>query len=97
MPRNPIYRDVAGAPFKLGERVRVVGPGDETFDPRYLGRSGTVVYLEYGCGCGQTYPGDPMIGVRFRNTVEEEFWKAELLHVVERNSLKPRRAGAVAR
>lgn len=32
---------------------------------RFVGRIGTVDYLEYECGCGQRYPDVPMVGVRF--------------------------------
>ena|SRR5258708_35879653 len=77
MGRRPIYVDVDGAPFKIGDRVRVTRGTDETFDPSYKGRVGIVEYLEYGCGCGQSYPQDPMIGVRFRGDVDE-FWREEL-------------------
>jgi hypothetical protein len=34
MSQNPIYNNVRGAPFRIGESVRVVGSEDETFDPR---------------------------------------------------------------
>ena len=78
MGRNPIYHDVSGAPFRIGERVRVVSSKDETFDPHFIGRTGSVKYLEYECGCGQSYPDDPMIGVEFRARGTEEFWREEL-------------------
>lgn len=78
MGRSPIYDNVRGAPFEIGERVRVTSSKDETFDSRYKGRVGTIEYLEYQCGCGQTYPHDPMIGVKFREGVIEEFWAEEL-------------------
>jgi hypothetical protein len=70
--------NIPGAPFHIGARVLVVGPGDETFDPKYLGKTGVVEYYEYDCGCGQTFPEDPMIGVRFANGSKQEFWKEEL-------------------
>ena len=76
--RRPIYHDVDRAPYKLGAHVRVIGSKDETFDPRYKGRIGTVDYLEYQCGCGQSYPVDPMIGVKFHDNAVEEFWMEEL-------------------
>jgi hypothetical protein len=74
---NPIYVNVAGAPFKVGDRVRVTHGTDLTFDHRYQGRVGIVGYFEYQCGCGQSYPNDPMIGVRFREDIAE-FWAEEL-------------------
>jgi hypothetical protein len=51
----PIYTDVVGAPFRIGERVRVGGSKDETFDRSFKGRVGSVEYFEYECGCGQSY------------------------------------------
>jgi hypothetical protein len=75
---RPIKRHVEDAPVQTGTRVLVVGPGDETFDRAFLGKEGDVVYLEFDCGCGQTYPSDPMIGVEFANGKIEEFWFAEL-------------------
>jgi hypothetical protein len=77
MGRRPIYVDVGGAPFKIGDRVRVTRGADETFDASYKGCTGIVEYFEYGCGCGQSYPRDPMIGVRFRSGLAE-FWREEL-------------------
>ena len=73
-----IYHDVAGAPFKIGERVTVVSLLDDTADAEFLGQIGWVFYFEYCCGCGQTFPNDPMIGVRFGERTAE-FWKEELV------------------
>ena len=78
MNAAPIYANVAGSPFRLGQPVRVVGSRDETFQRARQGRMGIVSYFEYHCGCGQTYPKDPMVGVRFRDGTVEEFWKEEL-------------------
>jgi len=80
---NPIYLPIPGAPFAPGDRVRVVDIIDGTVDERVVvGLSGTVVYQEYECGCGQTYPGDPMIGVKLDgfdpDILQTEFWKEEL-------------------
>jgi len=90
MGKKPIYHDIEGAPFKVGERVRVVGGVDETFNKRYLGRIGTVQYFEYQCGCGQSEPNDPMIGVSFLDASTEEFWKEELVRFRGRTSPGPR-------
>jgi CarS bacterial SH3 domain len=76
--RNPIYCNVSGAPLAIGDRVRIVSGTDETFDPRFTGRIGLVRYLEYECGCGQSFPHDPMIGVGFHTGKTEEFWREEL-------------------
>jgi hypothetical protein len=75
---SPIYKNVQGAPFRIGESVRVVGSEDETFDRSYKRRVGTIEYFEYECGCGQSYPSDPMIGVKFRDGQTAEFWAEEL-------------------
>jgi hypothetical protein len=75
--RDGIYRDLKGAPFKIGDKVKFVYRADETADRRFLNREGTVLYFEYTCGCGQTFPDDPMIGVKFVRCVKE-FWKEEL-------------------
>jgi hypothetical protein len=89
MGSNPIHHDVGGAPFRIGERVHILSSKDETLDHRFVGRIGSVKYLEYECGCGQTYPHDPMIGVEFRDRKTEEFWKDEL------GSFRPRSAKPV--
>lgn len=73
---NPIYEDVDGAPFLIGQAVKVVKVDESTYG--LFGRVGTVVYYEYECGCGQTFPEDPMIGVRFEDGDREEFWAEEL-------------------
>jgi hypothetical protein len=75
--RDGIYHDVDGAPFKIGETVKVVSFCDDTADEEFLGCRGTVIYFEYSCGCGQTFPKDPMIGVQFAGRTAE-FWKEEL-------------------
>ncbi len=75
-----VEHNIAGAPFSIGDKVRVLcNPNkDETFDDTLVNHTGKVIFLEYNCGCGQTFPYDPMIGVRFRNGRIEEFWKEEL-------------------
>ena len=74
----PIYADVKGAPFFIGQRVTVHRLVDETVNKSFLLRSGIVHYFDYDCGCGQSYPEDPMIGVHFPNGDIEEFWREEL-------------------
>ena len=73
-----IDTDVPGAPFKIGAPVRVVQLVDETGNRAWRGRTGTVKFFSYDCGCGQTYPDDPMIGVESPRGKIEEFWKEEL-------------------
>lgn len=75
---RPLACDVTGAPFRVGDLVVVVAASDETCAKRCLGKSGRVVYFEYSCGCGQTYPYDPMIGVQFAEGTQEEFWREEI-------------------
>jgi len=84
---NPIHHDVDGAPLRIGTYVRVRQIIDESADKYFLGRVGTVQYFEYSCGSGQSYPNDPMIGVKFRKRIAE-FWTEEL----EPASMKPRKS-----
>lgn len=80
MTAHPIREPVPGAPFQPGDLIRVVQAVDpEIHDVgEWVGRTGLVDYLEYECGAGQTYPGDPMIGVKFSEPATEEFWPEEL-------------------
>ncbi len=75
--QDGIYQNVEGAPFKIGDMVKVVSFSDDSADEAFLGYRGAVLYFEYSCGCGQTFPDDPMIGVRFGEKTAE-FWKEEL-------------------
>jgi hypothetical protein len=76
----PLYKNVDSAPFHIGDRVKVLNNpnNDETFDTQFAFKSGVIVYFEYECGCGQDFPEDPMIGVRFKTGIVEEFWKEEI-------------------
>jgi len=82
--REAIYFDVNGAPFRIGESVRVVYLADDTADSKFLGQKGRVLYFEYSCGCGQTFPNDPMIGVQFGERTAE-FWEEELTRPGDRD------------
>lgn len=81
LPACPIRDKTDGAPFQPGERVKVVAAlHPEVDDGRpYIGRAGTVDYLEYFCGCGQSFPHDPMIGVLFDEGGGREFWHEEIV------------------
>ena len=83
---KPNYRrfDIEGAPFKIGSKVQVLNNplNDETFDKKYSHKIGEIMFFEYDCGCGQTFPVDPMIGVKFLNGKVAEFWKEELLLIL---------------
>lgn len=75
-----IYNNVDGAPFQIGEKVQILNnPNkDDTFDKQFAFKSGVIIYFEYECGCGQYFPKDPMIGVKFENGRVEEFWEEEI-------------------
>lgn len=66
--------------IEISDRVIVLSNpnNDDTFAIQYVGLEGRVKYFDYDCGCGQTYPNDPMIGVEFSNGEIEEFWKEEV-------------------
>ena len=53
---------------------------DDTGDADYLGRVGEVLEFDFDCGCGQSYPDDPMIKVLFGDGIEE-FWREEIRRV----------------
>ncbi len=73
------YYNIEGAPFNIGDKVIVLNnPADDTLNKKFIGKKGEVSFFEYDCGCGQTFPNDPMIGVKFDNGRSGEFWKEEL-------------------
>lgn len=74
------FHNVDGAPYRIGDNVKVLNnpSNDETFDLRFVGREGIVEHFDYDCGCGQTFPNDPMIGVKFSDGMIEEFWSEEI-------------------
>ena len=78
MPQSKIREDVDGAPHGIGRTVRIVFARDETFDKRFMGKIGEIVHYCYSCGCGQSFPDDPMIGVQFKSGKIEEFWSDEM-------------------
>lgn len=78
---NHRYEYIEGAPIQVGALVVIGDSLDGTFDHSRRGQPGVVVHLDYDCGCGQTYPGDPMIGVRFSDGQVDEFWLEEFILV----------------
>jgi hypothetical protein len=76
----PLNKNVDCAPFKIGDKIKVLNNpnNDETFNKLFISKSGLVIYYDYECGCGQNFPDDPMIGVRFENGIVEEYWKEEI-------------------
>ncbi len=79
IPQGKIRKNIRDAPYAIGDCVKVVYSADDTFDHKYIGHVGKVSYYNYSCGCGQTYPNDPMIGVEFNSRDSEEFWKEEVI------------------
>lgn len=75
-----IRHDIDGAPFHIGAYVEVtqILDPDTVVSGAEVGDVGWVEHYEYECGCGQTYPHDPMIGVLTTRGVREEFWEEEL-------------------
>jgi len=77
---RPVFVHTPGAPYQPGASV-IIHASEESGEldvSKHFGRHGVVEYLEYSCGCGQTYPGDPMIAVRFPAGDIEEFWRGEI-------------------
>lgn len=95
MAARPIREHVEGAPFQPTEKVIVFcaidrdianegeygSEGSDTDAARYVGSCGVVEYLEYECGCGQSFPADPMVGVHLLSGVRMEFWPEELRRI----------------
>ena len=75
---KPIYERVEGSPYQPKENVIVLGFSDETGDQEFIGKTGVIEYLEFSCGCGQAYPNDPMIGIRFPDGSLIECWSEEI-------------------
>jgi len=90
-PTRTCFDSVEGAPFSIGESVVVSSLSDDSADPSFLFKRGIVDHLDYTCGCGQTYPQDPMIGVRFPSGEVEEFWREELRSATPSMALRPAR------
>ncbi len=89
--------DVDGAPVRMGAVVRIADTSpDGTFDPRFLGRTGTVVALVYDEPFRQ-YPADPLIKVRVRGLGEDLFFVGELVLGAERSRPRASRAEAEPR
>jgi len=78
---NPVRHYVPGAPFQVGDRVRILQACDECGYPDLAGRYAVVAYLEYECGCGQAFPDLPMLGVEGPGIpLNVELWPCELEH-----------------
>ena len=84
LDKNPLYHNIEGAPFKIGQRVKILDnpSNDYTFDNKFANKVGEITQFEYESGCGQTFPSDPMIGVQLDNGKQDGFWHEELELVV---------------
>ena len=56
LTKNPRYQDIEGAPFRIGEIVKVLEnpSNDETFDIEFANKRGKIKFFEYESGCGQS-------------------------------------------
>ena len=79
MSNKRYINNVPGAPFSIGTMVKIKNSQDETFRRELVGKIGEIVHYDYFCRCGQSFPGDPMIGVLFENGEVEEFWEEEIV------------------
>jgi hypothetical protein len=81
---RPVRSLVEGSPYQPGQQVLVVQAIDVDICDvgEFVGKRGVVEHLEYSCGCGQSYPDDPMVGVRFADGDLQEFWREELRDAV---------------
>ena len=76
---------VEGSAYQVGDVVLVVARGgDVRMVERFLGMIGTVEELDYRNICGQRYPRDPMVCVRFADGDRDGFWSEELLPIAMR-------------
>ena len=75
LTKNPLYHDIKGAPFRIGQMVRVLEnpSNDETFDMKFANKIGKIRFFEYESGCGQTFPRDPMISVELTDGKSDGF------------------------
>lgn len=82
--------DVPGAPYLIGELVRVVDLDqvealqleDATLNADYASRMGRVVGLRYECVAGEHYPDEPMVRVKLSDEEVDLFWPEELIPLV---------------
>ena len=79
LPQGKTRNNIECAPYEIGALVRITFAADETFNHKFMGSVGVIVYYDYSCGCGQHFPCDPMIGVAFNGGEIEEFWREEIM------------------
>lgn len=78
---NPIFEKVECSPYQPKDNVIVLRFSDDTGIQEFVGKVGVVEYLEYSCECGQSYPNDPMIGIKFPDGSLIECWSEEIFGV----------------
>ncbi|MFA5429317.1 MAG: hypothetical protein WC279_14025 [Sulfurimonas sp.] len=75
-------KNVPGAPFNIGDKVKVIKAADETCAVQFIGHQGVVSGFDYRGAVGQSYPGDPLVVVVIGHA-SSSFWKEELELVKE--------------
>lgn len=65
-------------PYRIGDIVRVIPSNDDTFKASCIGKIGHITKFNFGLACGETFPDDPLISVKFIAGGKEEFWREEL-------------------
>lgn len=85
VPPGLVALDVPGAPFSIGQAVRIrsraetLDPDDECFDAeQYAGRIGRVCAFRFECVAGERFPDDPLIQVCLEDGTKDLFWSDEL-------------------
>ena len=69
--------------FDVGNKIKVTGPGDETFLPEYIGKIGVIAAVDTTggqCPVGQSEQ-DPFYRVEFPDAAAENFWGEEIAAV----------------
>ena len=66
--------------MQIGQRVEIIGPGDETFDKSFVRLRGTISSIDTGggrCSVGQS-AFDPFYGVNLDDGSTDNFWNEEM-------------------
>lgn len=71
-------KNVKGAPYKIGDWIKVIDLADVYMSKSFIGKRGKVLYFNYNDSRGQYYPHDPKIGVRLKDGATVELWKDEV-------------------
>lgn len=76
-----ITHNIKEIKFKINQNIKVINLIDKTGNRYYLNKIGLIKYFNFDCGCEQTFPHNPMIGIKFFNGKIEEFWKEEITKI----------------